>query len=251
MGHRERWIEEVRLSGSMSSSQTITSTPSIVHPSTDILLSESQGPVTQGGLLSCNAVAWLVVENSLIIVDAVNGKTIQSWRPPPEAGEIIHVVEFSLGDRQLLIVGLDHNGCGVIVVLSPNTTKLLRAFEVPDSVTSIHAFSSSIFASYVDGYYLPDLFQYSALGYFSGVVAVGCHGGKVYLINLHLNLGDNLSHSSLGFSKLYLIEECTSVDKIRTIGEGGQHACVLLTRGNESKALYHTLVRMYNHRAHT
>ena len=218
----------------MSSSQTITcaSTPTIVQPSTDILLSQSYGTVAQGGFLSCNSVAWLVVENSVVIVDAVDGNIIQSWRPPSDAGKITHVAELNLGDHELLIVGLDQNGCGVTVVLSPNTTKLLRAFEISGCITSLHAFSNSIFASYTDGYNLPDLFQSSALGYFSGVIAVGCRGGSVYVINLHLNLGDHLGYGSSGFSKLCLVEEDTSANEIQAIGEGGQHACILLTRGN-------------------
>ena len=226
------------MSSSHAQAGTYASTPTIIHPSIDVLLPQSYGSVSQGGLLSSNAVAWLVVENSVLIVDTANGKVIQSWRPPSEAGRITHVAELCLGDHELLIVGLDQNGCGVAVVLSPNTSKLLRAFEIPGCITSLHAFSSSIFASYTDGYTLPDLFQSSALEYFSGVIAVGCHGGKVYLINLHLNLGDHLSCGSYEFSKLCLIEENTSADEVRAIGERGQHACTLLTRGNKSSMKY-------------
>ena len=217
----------------MSSSKAgiYASSPTIIHPSVDVLLPQSYGPVTQGGPLPCDAVAWLVVENSVIIVDTVSGKVRQSWRPPPEAGRITHVAEFSLGDREFIVVGLDHNGCGVAVVLSPDTSKILRAFEISGCITSLHAFSSSIFASCTDGYTLPDLFQSSALEYFSGVVAVGCRGGKVYLINLHLNVGDHLSGGSYEFSKLCLVEESTSADEIHAIGERGQHACTLMTRG--------------------
>lgn len=172
-----------------------------------------------------------MIENSIVIVNAVDGKIIQSWRPPSDAGKITCVAELSLGDYELLTVGLNHDGRGVTVVLSPYTTKLLRAFEIPGCITSLHAFSNSIFASYTDGYYLSDLFQSSSLGYFSGVVAVGCRGGSVYVMNLHLDLGDHLGYGSFGFSKLCLVEEDTSADEIQAIGEGGQHACILLTRG--------------------
>ena len=219
----------------MSSSQVATcaSSPTIIHPSTDLLLQQSFGPVAQGGLLSCNNIAWLVVNTSILIVDTATGKVIQSWRPPSEAGRITHVTELCLGDCELLVIGLNRNGCGVGVVLSPNTAKSLRAFEIPGCITSLHAFSSSVFASYTGGYALPDLFQSSALEHFSGVIAVGCRGGQVYLINLHLNLGGHLSCGSYEFSKLCLIEEDTSADEIRTVGERGQHAYTLLTRGNE------------------
>lgn len=213
--------------------RTFSSTPTIVHPPTDILLPELQGPVTRGGLLACGTVAWLVVENSVIIINTVNGEAVQCWRPPPEAGKIVHIVELSLGYHQFLVIGLDQCGYGGVAVLSPNTAKLLRSFKVPESITSIHAFCSSIFASCVGGYSLPDLFQCSVMECFNGVIAVGCHGGKVYLINLHLDLGNRLENGSFGVSKLCLIEENTSADKIRTIGEDGQHACLLLTRGKK------------------
>lgn len=212
--------------------------PTVVHPSTGILLPDvvsNCGSVTQGGLFSCETVAWLVVDNTLLIVDATSGKSIQSWRPSPETGEIVHVVELDLGDRsQLLIVGLERNGCGVLVVLLPNGTRLLRAVHIPESITSIHPFSSSIHASFLHGYCLPDLFQHSALAYFSGIVAVGCCGGKVYLINLHLNVEDHISQRSFGItslSKLCIIEESMGADDLESIGDSGQHTCVLLTKG--------------------
>lgn len=218
----------------MSLSPAVMLTPTIVHPSTNILLPDvlsKYGCVSQGGLLSCGTVAWVVFENSLIVIDAVSGKTIQSWLPPPEAGTIFHVSELNLGSdcQPLLVVGLEQNGCGVVVVLSPNTTKLLRAFEVPESITSIHPLSSSVYASFVDGYCLPDLFQDSALAYFSGVVAIGCQGGKVYLVNLHLNLEDELGQRN--FCKLCLIQEDASGDDVHSIGESGRHVCVQLTQG--------------------
>ena len=222
----------------MSSSQagSYASSPTIIHPSIDVLLSQSYGSVAQGGLLSNNAIAWLVVENSVLIVDIVSGKVMQSWRPPSEAGRITHVAELCLGNSELLVIGLDQNGCGLAVVLSPNTSTPLRTFEVPGCITSLHAFSSSIFATYThtDGYFLPDLFQSSALEYFSGVIAVGCHGGKVYLINLHLNLGDHFSCGSYEFSRLCLIEEDASAEEVRAVGERGEHAYALLTRGSVS-----------------
>ena len=223
----------------MSYLQAATLTPTTVHPSSDILLPDVLSKhkcVTNGGLLR-DSTAWLVFDNALIIVNTVSGKIIQSWIPAPERGRIVHVTELHLGKNvePLLVIGLERSDRGVVAVLSSNTARLLRAIEVPEHITSIHPFSSSVYASLVDGYYLPDFFQDSALAYFSGIIAVGCHGGKVYLINLHLNLEDHLAQSSLWFStdvsKICLINENSGAEEVQSVGENGQHACVHMTRG--------------------
>lgn len=228
----------------MSSSEAATLTPTIIHPTTNIslpdVLLKCGSSVASGGLCSRGNIAWLVLGNSVVVIDTVSGKTIQSWIPPHEAGKIIHVTEldFDTNCQTLLAVGLERNGHGVVVVLSPNTTKMLRAIEVPEPITSVHPFSSSAYASFVNGYYLPDLFEDSVLAHFSGVVAVGCLGGKVYLINLHMNLDDHQSFGfSLDFSKICLIDENFKSEEVHAVGESGQHACILLTRGKPQSVI--------------
>ena len=222
----------------MSLSHAVTLTPTIIHSSTDFSLPDvlsKNGSVTQGGLLSSGTVAWIVFEKSLIIINAATGKTIQSWLPPPEAGTIVHVTELTLGNNSqpLVVVGLEQNDCGVVVVLSPTIARVLRAFEVPEVITCVHPFSSSIYASFDNDYCLPDLSEDSALMYFSGIVAVGCRGGAVYLVNLHLNLEDELLGQRLfgNFSKLCLIVEKIGRHDVQSVGESGQHACVELMQG--------------------
>ena len=222
----------------MSSPQAGTLSPAVVHPPTGVLLPKvlsERGSVAKGGLFSCGTTAWLVLEDCLAIVDTRTGKTIQTWLPPPEAGTITHVAELSLGPRQqLLVVVLERNDCSVLAVLSQHATKLLRAVEVPEPVTSVHPFCGSNHAPFVDDYYLPDLFQDSVLSYFSGLVAVGCHGGNVYLINLHLNLDDHFCQrfdEECSFSKLSVVGDDSSLDEVQNIGESGMHTCVQITRG--------------------
>ena len=222
----------------MSSPQAVTLTPAVVHPPIGLLLPEvlSQlGSVRKGVLLSGGTAAGralLVVENSFVIVDAGTGKILQSWVPPPEAGTINHVAELSLGrGQQLLVVGLEQHDHSVLAVLSSNATKLLRTVAIPEAVTSIYPFCDSAYAPFVDDYHLPDLFQDSALAHFSGLVAVGCVGGRVYLVNLHLNLDDLRPVGDSVFSTLSVMKEDCSLHEVKNVGEGGQHSCIQLNGG--------------------
>ena len=102
-----------------------------------------------------------------------------------------HVCELER-ERQdtLLVLGCrESKNNSVVAVFSPWSSKLLRAIKLPHDITSMCLLSDR-------GLDVPSLFTHTVLSEFMGVVAVGCAGGRVVLLDLALGKEDSPVHLS-------------------------------------------------------
>ncbi len=131
---------------------------------------------------------WCLREDTVFTLDAATGERLSAWTA--KGAELTHVSELQLSAaRSYLLVGVAVEGRSVVAVIDSCVPSLVRAVEVPHRVTALHAVSPGNLNT-------PGLFSQSALRQFSGVAAVGCRGGHVYLVDLGLD-GREMAEASL------------------------------------------------------
>lgn len=212
--------------------------PTIVHPPVTLPCPLRGDTVTLGGLCEGGYLAWRVRDNTLVVNDAKTGECLQLWRPVTN-GNIIHVTELDLHlpDGPLFLVTIEDHNQYTLAVLSPSASKLIQAIVVPYPITVIHPISIpgslNTDSNLESGYHQSSLFGDSPIGCFSGVAAVGCLGGRVLLIDLHLNSQNSFPVSLLSPSQLHIVGGGVSVEDVEGIRESGGQVCVELMEGME------------------
>lgn len=132
-----------------------------------------------GGLLLCGKAAWCLVPGSLIVYRVPSGEPIGHLR----TGELTvsHVCELqrTKQDSLLVLACREAKRSAIVGLFAPGSSQLLRAIRVPYDITSVCVLSAR-------GLDTPGLFSNAVLSQFMGVVAVGCKGGLVFLLDLAL-----------------------------------------------------------------
>lgn len=134
----------------------------------------------QGGVLSDIRYSWLCRGPKLEILHTKTGSKVAAW----SFGTVVHdfetyitcVTELPsvLGKLPILIIGLECEiGGGMICMFDINSSRVIRAIQIDDRVTTIHVVNPGCDTSFP-----------GALRSMDGVLAVGTGKGKIILIDL-------------------------------------------------------------------
>jgi hypothetical protein len=138
---------------------------------------------------------------------------LSSRAPPPN----------STSDESLLVLAVHQDGSDgktTLAVVDPRASKLLRAIEVPRTVSSLCG---------VSGESLQVAGAAFKLDCFSGIVAAGCAGGHVLMVDLALGVELSYQPSVLHPQRSEVIElrKTESISSsVTTARSNGRHACV-------------------------
>ena len=133
-----------------------------------------------GGMVSheCNNRVWLYNQNCVLLVEATTGKCIHRWKC--SYGKIKKVCEMVVGAGCYLTVlstlNSEANG-DVVILLNTSSLSIVKSIYVAENISSLSIVQHSPLA-------------HSLLNTFAGIVAIGCYGGRIFLVNLNLNQYD-------------------------------------------------------------
>ena len=117
---------------------------------------------------------WIYDENCVQLIDARSGLCVQKWNY--RYGKITNVYEVVLNANYYLTVVAVLNSKektgDVIILLNISSLSVVKSFYLEDKVAIVESISCASFQS--------------NLQKFEGILAVGCYGGKVLLINARL-----------------------------------------------------------------
>lgn len=228
----------------MAGRGSIVQTPSIIRSPAPFLLppSPSSSPPSQPHFFNNGRYVWLTRGGLLYVLKAGTGECVSQLRLVTRGSQVNVACSCELtsgasenpsnGRRGcLLVLALELEEKGqrgsVLVVFNPAASQLLRAVEVPWKVSSLCSISSSSILS-------PGLFTQSALRYFSGVVAIGCVGGRVLLADLALDSEDALRASLREPCQLVVMDSVNSsgiMGKMKQVRESGNLLGLDITGG--------------------
>ena len=230
----------------MSASEKAVQAPSIIQDPSPYRLPRSLLSLqpTAGRLFDSGRYAWVLHRGSVVYVfKAETGECATQLRLGARGSHVSVSCSCELnsgrGDSEfpaaktkrgepLLVLAVHseaRGGQSAIAVINPAASKLVSCVEIPWRVTSLCVVPGGSLQ-------LAGLFSQSVLQHFSGVLVVGCSGGRVLLVDLALG-SDFLSQPSLDHPRaLVFIESIRSgsvAAKITDAREVGRHACVDIT----------------------
>ncbi|KAL1490553.1 hypothetical protein ABEB36_013229 [Hypothenemus hampei] len=142
----------------------------------------------QGGILSNSKLFWLAKGSYLQVRHTVTGQRAGSWR----FGGILRDFNTKItcveelkrckGQSPFLIVALySPDNEGTICIFDIFTSKVLRAVQIGERITSLHVIESSL-----------ETLQKGCLKYFDGILAIGTIGGNLFLLDLCKEICENV-----------------------------------------------------------
>lgn len=161
--------------------KSVCQLPTRLSPPTPLRLPPSDVQVSsalflgQGG----HGYLWCLRDNTIFTLERASGKRLSSWTDRNAQVTLVCELQVS-ATHSYLLVAMTVGGRSVVGVLHPTLPNLFRAVEVPHQVTSLHAVSPGNLST-------PGLFSQSVLRQFTGIAAIGCRGGHVYLVDLALD----------------------------------------------------------------
>ena len=133
----------------------------------------------RGGFLSRRRWSWISQPNRVCFYDSPGG----DWKcsVPSNGGRVVSVFELNVPEKglSLLCLVFRKGGKSLLVVWNAALSCLLRAIHVPFCATCAAPVSGGTLRA-------TGLFDQSVMEEFSGVVAIGCLGGRVLLVDLAL-----------------------------------------------------------------
>lgn len=208
----------------MSVPTSVYQVPTFISSPSPLQLLPSHSSITNGELFRDSAeLAWLLQGDVIHTMNIKDRDVVARWRA--KDCNICCTCELNLTyNRSLLILALETNSEHVLAVINPKASKLVRAVALPHKITSV----CSVSANNLD---TPGLFSHGILGHFSGIVAVGCKGGHVYLVDLALSNQDAPTPSLHNPSQMYLIDPQRGVvqTEVSQAMDAGAHICLELT----------------------
>lgn len=148
--------------------------PTVISNSVDI----SQGLNTAcGGSFGCEVdKVWLFNSSYVLIVNAINSRCLQRWKC--NYGRIRRVYEVLCNTTTFLVIVStpmeQKTDNDVITLLNPSSLSVVKSIYFCENVASLCSVNHSCASD-------------SILNTFSGILAVGCYGGRVFLLNLNLD----------------------------------------------------------------
>ena len=222
----------------MSAAESAVQPPShIKDPIPYRLLSSSESlQASAGRLFHGGRYAWLLNRNGCVYVfNSTNGECTAQLRLAPRGSSVAvscscvlssearHTSATKAKETSLLVLALHVEGSRekktVLVVVDPAASKLLRAVEVPWEVSSLCGVSGGRL-QLTAGLFSPSLVQS-----FSGVLAVGCTGGHVLLVDLALGIELPVKASVKHPHSLAFIDAVQN-GCVSTARNNGKHSCI-------------------------
>ena len=176
-------------------------TPSRVHDPTPYRSALPSQEFSAGGLLDGGRYAWLLTHGGFLhVYRSADGECVSQLQLSPGKGRRVSVScscelnpsslspstsALNPSRSPLLALALAVDGVRVkttVVVLDPLSSRLVRVVEVPWAVTSLCGVPTTSLQT------AAGLFSPALLREFSGVLAVGCAGGHVLLVDMALGL---------------------------------------------------------------
>ena len=208
----------------MSLPTSVCQLPTFISPPSPLHLPPSHSSITNGEFFRDSAeLAWLLRGDIIHTMNMKNKDVVARWRA--KDCSICCTCELSLAyNHSLLILALETNSEHVLAVLNPKAPKLVRAIALPHKITSVCPVSANNLDT-------PGLFSHGILGHFSGIVAVGCKEGHVYLVDLALTNPDPPTPSLHNPSPMYLLDPQRGVvrTEVSQAMDAGAHICLELT----------------------
>lgn len=213
----------------MSAAETAVLTPSVVHDPT-LFQTSAASPSLQasGGRLFKNGrFAWILSRGGcLSVFDSKSGECTAQMRLRPRGShltvscscEITSVVGKKPSLLVLAVSDESAKGKTTIFVVDPAASKPLKSVLIPWGVSSLCGIAEGCLQ-------MAGLFSFSLLETFSGVLAVGCTGGHVVLVDLVLCERELIVRPK----SLVFIESLQSGLAVSTVAEArktGRHACL-------------------------
>lgn len=221
--------------GKMSASESAVQTPSLIRDPVLFRFPSSSPPLqaSAGRLFGGGRFAWLLNRSGgLRIFKSESGECVALLRLVPRGSRVSVLCSCELrpekdsppNSRTLLVLATHlegHEGKTAVVVINPAASKLIRAVEIPWGVTSLCGVASECVQ-------VAGLFAQSLLQNFAGILAVGCSGGRMLLVDLALGT-ESSHHSSVKQPQALVFIESLRSGSLATITEAretGRHACV-------------------------
>lgn len=215
----------------MSASEGAVQVPSLVHDPTLYNISSPVQPNAAGHIFGGGDFAWLLSPSGrLSVFRSTNGNCICQLALVPSGHRVAvscscELVLPSEEVASLLVLAVNIDGVvgkTTVVVINPLTSRVLRTLKIPRVVSSLCGVSR-VSLQAAAGLFWPS----SLLRGFSGVLAVGCAGGHLLLVDLAI--GD----SSLKVSSVQRPRALAFVESLQTpptavasARSSGKHACV-------------------------
>lgn len=212
----------------MSSSESAVQAPSHVKeliPYKPFSSTKSFPPFSAGGLLRGNRLAWLLGrDGTLRVFRSVDGGCVSETRLVPRGCGIAVACSCELdSEATLLVLALhpeDSRGKTTVAVVDVTTSEVRRTVKVPWDVSSLSGVSGPSLQA------ARGLFSPTTLGLFSGVLAVGCVGGRVLLVDLSLRVEFSAEASVTQPQDLAFIEIGAGPATVSSARERGRYACI-------------------------
>lgn len=211
----------------MSAAENAVLTPSVVHdpclfqtPSASSSLQASAGGIFKNGRF-----AWILNRSGhLYIFNSITGECTAQLRLGPRGSHVRVSCSCELSSvvatKPLLVLAASDDtvkGKTTIFVVDPAASKLVKSVIIPWAVSSLCGIAEGCLQ-------MAGLFSFSFLESFSGILAVGCDGGHVLLVDLVLCEKELIVHpKSLVFESLQSGLASSTVAEARRTG---RHACV-------------------------
>lgn len=178
-----------------SSRPSLFQRPTVVTPLMHLKGSSAKGGA--GNFYGNGRFAWVADSQRVEVFSVESGQRVSGWSRPNAS--IICVAEMCISPRRsLLLFGLLSDGKHVLAVFDPNISMVTRALAIPAPIVIVRAVSPT-------NPEMPGLFSSTFLEHFSGVVAVGCRGGHVYLVDLRLSSGSSIRESVSHPHPIYVV----------------------------------------------
>ena len=192
---------------------------------TTLSLPPSPLPPSLGGVVDGPPLAWTVCGEAVHSFDTRTGRRVSTWRC---AGfTVTTTCQFRCSSsKTYLVVVLESSSQCLLGLLSLETGRLSRLLSVPHRVSSVCSVSPSNLPS-------PGLFAQTLLTVFRGVVALGCVGGHVLLVDLALGAEELTPRDLSEPRRLHCVDLALgpALAEVGRAAESGKHACVELTGG--------------------
>ncbi|XP_019614124.1 PREDICTED: protein ELYS-like [Branchiostoma belcheri] len=188
-----------------------------------------QGTPIFGAVCTGGQWAWLARGASLEVVNTQTGTRQGAWcfgktQKDPMVS-ISCVQEYEYQKSVKLVVGLQTgSGRGMVCLLDPNISKVIKAVDIPHKVTSVEPITNAGGIRTPKGFLSDLLYKF-----FFGIVAVGTAGGHAYLVDMAMDHEEESDEVNLSHLEVITMETRDLAAKRENALQRGRLFCLDIT----------------------
>ncbi|XP_078697453.1 protein ELYS-like [Branchiostoma floridae x Branchiostoma belcheri] len=188
-----------------------------------------QGTPIFGAVCTGGQWAWLARGASLEVVNTQTGARQGAWcfgktQKDPMVS-ISCVQEYEYQKSVKLVVGLQTgSGRGMVCLLDPNISKVIKAVDIPHKVTSVEPITNAGGIRTPKGFLSDQLYKF-----FFGIVAVGTAGGHAYLVDMAMDHEEESDEVNLSHLEVITMETRDLAAKRENALQRGRLFCLDIT----------------------